>query len=128
MDLRRFAFWSLIAVIAVAASLYVRRRDAREQAGLAPGIDVTVRVPTWLYRAAQRPLFYAPVSLLTGVSVTFCPLYLFLLGGGSVDRLSDWRVIACLLIAYIVPLLYMMMAGPVFRHAWRHRKSQGRSA
>jgi hypothetical protein len=107
--------------IAVIAFAYARHRRSRMAAGMIPVLELTVRVPASTYRLAQsRPLMLV-VSVLTGVSITFCPAFLVIFGG-SIQRLFDWRVLACLLVTYLVPLFYMMLAAPVAQHAREHRK------
>jgi hypothetical protein len=115
--------WSIVAILlgAVAVLALGRWRNSRMEAGLVSQVEVTVRVPARLYRIAQNPVLGLAIASLTGVSITFCPLGLILVGG-SAAKLGDWRIIAFLLVIYFVPGFYMALAGPVFRHAWEHRK------
>jgi YHS domain-containing protein len=72
---------------------------------------VPVDVPRWLFRALHRRSFSLVVSSLTGVSITFCPLFLYQLGH---DRLpiTDWRIVGCFLVTYLEPMVYIQLAAP----------------
>jgi len=69
----------------------------------APVDTVQIDVPRRLFRA----MHYRPLNLLvaglTGVSVSFCPYFLYHFGEERVPFL-DWRVITCFAVTYLVPL------------------------
>lgn len=113
MDVLQYTFF---AALFVAAILYSRRRQRLLKSGAIPQVEITIRVPTRVYRLAQnRPLVFV-ISALTGVSITFFPLFVMLLGG-SWESLGDWRVLSCLLATYLVPMFYINLAAPVLRYA-----------
>lgn len=85
-------------------------------------VRITVDAPEFSYRLAQHPAVRWPTAALTGVSVTFCPMFLFMLGREGA-LWTDWSVITCAVVAYLVPLFFMSLGGAVFTHAWEARRS-----
>ncbi len=83
-----------------------------------PVHTVQIEVPRRLFRAMHwRPLNYAVVAL-TGVSVSFCPFFLYLLGRGGA-AVTDWRVLANFAVIFLVPGVYMSFGAPVVARAWK---------
>ena len=81
---------------------------------------VEIVLPKFWFRLLQRPLAYYTVAALTGVSITFVPLSLFWLGRSGASY-RDWRVLACFLVVYLVPLVYVLLGGPVLKEVWKAR-------
>ncbi len=81
---------------------------------------VEISLPRFWFRLLQRPLAYYTVAALTGVSITFVPLSLFWLGRSGASY-RDWRVLACFLVVYSVPLVYVRLGGPVLKEVWEGR-------
>ena len=77
----------------------------------APVDTVQIEVSRRLFRA----MHYRPLNLLvcglTGVSVSFCPYFLYRFGEERVPFL-DWRVFTCFAVTYLVPLVYMRVGAP----------------
>jgi hypothetical protein len=89
-----------------------------------PVETVQVDVSSWLLRAMRfRPLSLV-VGSLTGVSITFSPFWLFMLGRGGAS-LGDWRVLCCFMVTYLVPMVYIGFGGPVLQVAWKRRSAPG---
>jgi len=85
-----------------------------------PVETIQINVSRRLFRAMQfRPLALL-VGALTGVSVTLSPAYLFMLGRDGAS-FGDWRVLTCLMVTYLIPLVYMRFGGPVVEVAWKRR-------
>jgi hypothetical protein len=80
-----------------------------------PGNTVTVEISEVWVRRLNSPLFFV-VATLTGVSISFAPLGLLMLG-----IFNQWNVLtisgaaACFLMIYFVPLFYMRLAGQVIK-------------
>ena len=87
----------------------------------APVDTVRIEVSRRLFRA----MHYRPLNLLvcglTGVSVSFCPYFLYRFGEERVPFL-DWRVLTCFAVTYLVPLVYMRVGAPVLALAWKRSK------
>jgi hypothetical protein len=80
--------------------------------------SVQIEVPRRLFRAMHwRPLNLL-VSALTGVSVSFCPLFLYELGSAKVS-FWDWRVLGNFAVIVLVPGVYMRFGAPVLARAWK---------
>jgi hypothetical protein len=79
---------------------------------------IQIEVPRRLFRA----MHYRPLNLLvgglTGVSVSFCPYFLYQFGEERVPFL-DWRVLTCFAVTFLVPLVYIGVGAPVLALAWR---------
>ena len=74
---------------------------------------VTVELePLWT-RLIRSPAFFV-IAALTGVSITFCPLFLFRFGQDGI-AITDWRVLTCFAIGYLVPIVHFRLAGAVMR-------------
>lgn len=78
-----------------------------------PGNTVTVQISEVWVRRLNSPL-HVVVGALTGVSISFAPLGLLMLG-----LFNQWNVLtvsgaaACFLMVYLVPLFYMRLAAQV---------------
>ncbi len=93
----------------------------------APVDTVQIDVPHWLFRVMHwRPLNLL-VCALTGVSVSFCPLFLYELGSARVS-FSDWRVLANFAVIVLVPGVYMSLGAPVLARAWQRPKDPASGA
>ena len=83
-------------------------------------MTIQVDVPPQLYRVVQNRLVGLALGACTGVSITLCPLLLFQLGRRGAGY-GDWRVIACLIVTFVVPFTYMRLGMSIFNHAQRAR-------
>ena len=89
-------------------------------------VAVTADVPRDAYWIAQKSVLFFTVAALTGVSITFSPLFLYQLGREGVGW-SDWRLWACFGVTYLVPMFYMRIGGAVATQAWKDRKKEKQS-
>ena len=84
-----------------------------------PGNAVSVQISEVWVRRLNSPL-YVVVGALTGVSISFAPLGLLMLGIHN-----QWNVLTisgaavCFLMVYFVPMFYMRLAGQVIGHVIR---------
>jgi len=76
---------------------------------------VTVEIDAkWIQRVRSRWFFV--VAALTGVSVTFAPLYLVICGSVKDFGLLEWILVpVCILTIYLVPGFYMRLAVEVMQ-------------
>jgi len=76
-------------------------------------MKVTVDVsPTWV-KIARSPI-YLIVSSLTGVSVSFAPLFLYWSGKGKFYPGYEWIVVPlCFAVICVVPLFYFRLGNVV---------------
>jgi hypothetical protein len=79
-----------------------------------------VTYPVRLVRLFQNAPFVYTLGALTGVSITFCPYLLFTLGRGGAS-FTDWRVLACVALAYLIPFAYVRLGGRVMEAIWKRR-------
>jgi hypothetical protein len=76
-------------------------------------MTVTIEVDQKWVRAIRSPLFTI-ASALTGVSVTFAPLFLFWTGKGKFFPGYEWFVVpVCFAIIYLVPFFYFILGNMV---------------
>lgn len=61
----------------------------------------------------KSPLYRWIVAPLTGVSVTFAPLFLYRCGQGEFEESSWWLVPVCFATIYLVPLFYFRLASEI---------------
>ena len=90
-------------------------------------VSVTADVPGDAYWVAQNPVLFFTIAALTGVSVTFFPLFLYQLGREGVGW-SDWRLWTCFCVTYLVPMFYIRIGGAVATRAWKDRGKEKPSA
>jgi len=78
-------------------------------------MKVTVEIdPKWV-KITRSPI-YAIVSALTGVSVTFAPLFLYWAGEGKFYPGYKWIVVPlCFAVIYFVPLFYIRLSAGVIK-------------
>lgn len=84
---------------------------------------VQIEVPRTLFRAMHSRPLNLGVSALTGVSVSFCPLFLYQLGAAKVS-LWDWRVLVNFAVIFFVPGVYMSFGAPVLARAWNPKAAR----
>lgn len=78
-----------------------------------PGNTVTVQISEVWVRRLNSPLFVV-VGALTGVSISFSPLGLLMLGiHNQWNTLTISGAAVCFLMVYFVPMFYMRLAGQV---------------
>ncbi len=93
----------------------------------APADTVQIEVPHRLFWAMHwRPLNLL-VAAFTGVSVSFCPLFLYQLGFARVP-LWDWRVLTNVAVIFLVPGVYINFEAPVLARAWKRRTDSASGA
>ena len=72
-------------------------------------------------RRLNSPL-YVVVNTLTGVSISFAPLFLLMLGIHN-----QWNVLtistaaACFLVIFAIPMFYILLAGQVIKQVMRKK-------
>ncbi len=72
---------------------------------------VMIEVDAKWVRRINSPWYWA-VSTLTGVSITFAPLFLYRYGQ---DGGATWKVATCFALIYLVPLFYIRLGAHVIR-------------
>jgi len=81
---------------------------------------VTVKVDAKWKRRVKSPIIMWPIAALTGVSVTFAPLYLYWCGQAEEFGVFEWIAVPlCFLMIYIVPGFYMSLATEVMAELFR---------
>ena len=89
-----------------------------------PVDTVQIEVPRRLFRAMDwRPLALL-VAAFTGVSVSFCPLFLYWLGKGGAN-ITDWRVITNFAVICLVGMVYIRFGAPVLNLALKRPGDDG---
>jgi hypothetical protein len=84
--------------------------------------EITITVPgTWRWLATTRWLL--PIQALTGVSVSFVPMYLLDLGRAQAGYDNPW-VWLCLAIIFFVPGFYIYIACRVLGQIYKQSKGQ----
>jgi hypothetical protein len=69
-------------------------------------MKVTVEIDQKWVRLARSPLYYIAAGL-TGVSVTFAPLFLYWSGKGTFFHGYEWIIVPlCFVVIYFVPGFY----------------------
>jgi hypothetical protein len=69
-----------------------------------------------------------PIAALTGVSVTFAPLYLLQCGQMANLGILQWIIVAlCFLVIYFVPGFYMKLAAEVIAELIKADEAAGNS-
>ena len=77
--------------------------------------------PKWV-RLTRSPI-YSFVSALTGVSVTFAPLFLYWAGKGKFYPNQEWIVVPlCFAVIYFVPLFYFRLGNVVAKELRENSK------
>jgi hypothetical protein len=107
----------IVGIVLALGALIRRRSRSRAKE------CVTVEVSRFWYAAARNPIVSFVVGALTGVAITFAPIFLFFLGRGGAD-LFDWRVVACFATTYFVGMTYTALGAPIMRHARNSRRAQ----
>jgi hypothetical protein len=111
IQFRAIIYVSYTAALALAIwSIYRSKRDPWKT----PTEYVMVKVDAKWKRRIESPLIFGPIAALTGVSLTFAPL--FLLWSGPIEKFGvvQWITVPlCFLIIYLVPGFYMRLAAEV---------------
>ena len=119
--------WTSAIVVGLAAyAVWIYRRS--KQPWRPPSELVTVKIDAKWKRRVKSPYITGPVGALTGVSVTFAPLYLFWCG--PAEELGAWEwilVVASFLMIYLVPGFYMRLAAEVMAAGLREDDPGGGS-
>ena len=78
-------------------------------------MQVTVEISQGWVKIARSPI-YVVVSALTGVSVSFAPLFLYWTGKGKFFPGYEWLVVPlCFAMIFFVPLFYFRFVSVVVR-------------
>jgi hypothetical protein len=108
----RITIFAYVAFVAAVAALMIYRAKRREL--IPPKETVTVAVDAKWVRRVKSRLIFMPVATLTGVSLTFAPLYLLWCGQLDTWGAVEWIAVPlCFAIIYLVPGFYMRLAGEV---------------
>jgi hypothetical protein len=76
---------------------------------------VTIAVDSKWVGRVNSPLF-AVVQALSGVSITFAPLFLYWAGSWGLAGPTKWIIIfVCFALIVIIPGYYMWVASPIIR-------------
>lgn len=73
--------------------------------------SITISVDSKWASIVRSPAYYV-VAALTGVSVTFLPMFLYGFGRDGVAD-TDWRVISCWLTTVLVTVVHFRLSAPV---------------
>jgi hypothetical protein len=89
-------------------------RERRRWPRPSPTDYVTVKVDTKWLRRLKSPFIFGPVAALTGVSLTFAPLFLLTCGQVREWTIYHWVAVSVsFLMIYLVPGFYMSLASEV---------------
>ncbi len=88
--------------------------------------DVTVTISGKWHRHANSWVLQL-VAALTGVSVSFAPMFLFLLGRDKAEFWNPW-VLLCFAVIYFVPGFYMTLALQVLKQLVKQPPKHGASS
>jgi len=78
-------------------------------------MTVMVEIDPRLVKIVRSPI-YGAISALTGVSVTFAPMFLYWSGKGKFYPHFEWLVVPiCFGIIYLVSSFYFMLGSKVAR-------------
>jgi len=117
--------WTSSIMLGLAAyAVWIYRRS--KQPWRPPSELVTVRIDAKWKRRVKSPYIMGPVAALTGVSVSFAPLFLFT--RGPIGELAAWEwagVAASFLMIYLVPGFYMRLATEVMAALLREDAAVG---
>ena len=105
--------------------------QAKRRPWKTPENYVTVKVDAKWQRRVKSPFIFGPIAALTGVSLTFAPLFLLWCGQVQNFGIFEWIAVPlCLLMIYIVPGFYMRLASEVIAELLKSetlpKSSQGR--
>jgi hypothetical protein len=76
-------------------------------------MTVTVEIDSKWVKLIRSPI-YGIVSALTGVSISFAPLFIYWSGKGRFFPGHEWLVVPlCFAIIYLVPLFYFRLGNMV---------------
>ena len=83
-------------------------------------MTVTMEVNSTWARIVRSPIYYL-VAAFTGVSTTFCPLFLYWSGKGTFFPQWRWFIVpACFAITYLVPFFYLGLAAMLVKELRKH--------
>jgi hypothetical protein len=85
-------------------------------------MKVTVEIDQKWVRIARSPVYFI-VSALTGVSVTFAPLFLYWSGTGRFYPGHEGIIVPlCFVVIYCVPCFYFLLGSVVAKELRQHSK------
>lgn len=103
-----------LAMITPALLLVLYQIWRRRKPPALPKNTVTIQIDAKWLRRVKSPFIMRLIASLTGVSITFAPLYLFWCGQRKELGAYEWFVVTlCFLVIYLVPGFYMRLAGEV---------------
>jgi len=103
-----------LTLVTPAGLLIIYQIWRRRQPPAVPKETVTIQIDAKWLRRIRSPYVKWLVFSLTGVSVTFAPLYLFWCGQRKEFGAFEWLVVTlCFVVIYLVPGFYMRLAGEV---------------
>jgi hypothetical protein len=73
--------------------------------------SIVVSIDSKWVRIVRSPAYFI-VSALSGVAVTFFPMYMYRFGREGADY-TDWRVIACWLTTMVICGIHFRLSAPV---------------
>jgi hypothetical protein len=117
--------FAVFAIFAVGVAFTVRiAHQSKHRPWTIPEETITVQVDAKWLRRAKSPIIMMPIAALTGVSVTFAPLYLLYCGQFDEFGIVEWiGVPICFLIIYLVPGFYMSLASEVLGQLVKQQES-----
>lgn len=87
-------------------------------------MKLTVEIDSRWVKMTRSPVYFV-ISGLTGVSVTFAPLFLYWSGKGTFYHGYEWLIVpVCFAVIYIVPGFYFLLGNAVakeLRQTARHQ-------
>jgi len=121
IEMKIFVFFMFAAIAAFAARIL---HQSKHRPWKLPEDTITVQVDAKWLRRVKSPFIIGPIATLTGVSVTFAPLYLLWCGQMDEFGIVEWiSVPLCFLIIYVVPNFYTSLASEVIAQLLKHENS-----
>ena len=120
VETKIFTFLMFAVLIAFAARVVYQ---SKHRPWTLPEDTVTVQVDAKWLRRVKTPIIIWPIASLTGVSVSFAPLYLLWCGQMDEFGIVEWiGVPLCFVLIYVVPGFYMSLASEVMAQLVKSEK------
>ena len=108
----RITIFAYVTFVAAAGALVIFKAKHRHY--IPPKETVTFAVDVKWVRRVKSRLVFLPIAALTGVSLTFAPLFLLWCGLRDTWGFVEWIAVpVCFAVIYLVPGFYMRLAGEV---------------
>jgi hypothetical protein len=79
-------------------------------------MTIEVEIDSRWVRVVHSPIYTWIVTPLTGVAISFAPLFLYWCGKGTFFPGTEWIVVpACFLVIYLVGIFYIALGSSVIR-------------